>query len=517
MLPTSATLSPSAIVIQSPKAASGSTSARNEASFGLLSPEVLELVYRHLASEPLSALTTCGYRKCLPLALTCRAYYATLIIAVRGLAVLPLGFASRRSKTGKPPPSPFSANFAPGKRARSASSIAKRCSLLTVGSETCEAAPTLPEISSLISLPSSASSGIASWSPFAAARPDRATRNKTTDYMVQRMVAALPNLVDLELSLAVALTDAGVFAVAQFCPNLCSLRVTGNSVVTDVSLRTLGSFCPRLRTLDMSYCTQMSDSAAAYLIDISSLEKLNVTKWGITDDFLRALCRSGLLKLNELELSCCENLTDVGMSHLARGANIQLLRLSVRGCRSVGDAGLDAIVRACPRIQLIDVSYNDNLSPGGLGMIGELSCLRSLNATQCRYLTDATAELLARCVRLERVNLSWCCGLTDVGVGALVAKCTGLKDIKLSGCHFLTDVGVEFVAQLDSLDTVVLSYCKRLTGKAADALGLAQNRPLTEVDLRRCENIPVQAIDRLRERVSLLHETCGTPDEDLQC
>jgi Leucine Rich repeat len=487
----------------------------------ILPPELLERIYTHLAGESVTALSTCGYRKCLPLALTCRAYYAALISAVRSLAILPVGFASRRAKSDPPPPYPLGYSLmeavaaAIGKRRRSASSVAQGYPSLTVDGDVPLAVPT-----TLLALPTVASSP-----PFAGPTADKAafflrpgtSRFKVSDGMVCRMVAALPNLEELELSLAVGLTDAGIVAVAELCPGLRALRVTGNSVVTIESLRVLSRACSQLHLLDMSYCRQMGDSAAPHLAGFLALQTLKVAKWNITDEFLRVLFGDSCdgKRLSVLHLACCQQLTDVGMGHIARGTNSRLRALSVRSCRLVGDDGLDAVVRHCPFLQDVDVSYNDNLTADGVGLLGQLPHLRRVHAVQCRNVTDATAALLADCVGLENVNLSWCSGLTDTGVHSLVSGCPHLVHVSIAGCRFVTDIGVETLVQLEALERVVVTYCPLLSDEAAKSLGWARNGPLREVDLRRCEGVSSGAVERLRRNVMLLHDTSGVADEDV--
>ena len=63
--------------------------------------------------------------------------------------------------------------------------------------------------------------------------------------------------------------------------------------------------------------------------------------------------------------------------------------------------------------------------------------LRTLDLTQCRYITDAAMVEVGKCTNLQSLNL-WGCNITDAGM-VEVGKCTNLQSLDLGWCSTITD------------------------------------------------------------------------------
>lgn len=407
-----------------------------------LGVEVFELVLAHVAGEPLdSAMSTDAIRRMLPLALACREHYAIFRNAIRGLAMLPVGTLSRQRERGSLPLFPFS----------------HPCQIHRRPSQRIGKAPA-----------------------------------KISDGMIVRACLSFPMLRKLELSQAVAVSDAGVIAVASLVPRLEECRIRANETVSSLSARAL-SACKHLRVLDMAFCDRMDDDAAPYLRNLPRLRDLNISKWSITDKFCNVMANAS--SLESLQLTSCEGLTDASCVALAKRAP-RLRLLNIRECRRISDAGVRALSN-CKALEYIDLSFNDRISDYSTEALGSsLLQLRTVRLSQCAGLTDATATYLGKSSSLQNVKLSWCF-LTDETAAAL-RDCQTIEIINLSGCGRLTDDAIADLAQLPRLRRLKLTYCERLTDQCVLALCKAANAPLEYVDVRHCRRITQMACEVLK-------------------
>jgi hypothetical protein len=70
------------------------------------------------------------------------------------------------------------------------------------------------------------------------------------------------------------------------------------------------------------------------------------------------------------------------------------------------------------------------------------------------HIDDATLRTVAQCTRLERLTLSRCGAVTDLGVCTLLSHCHSVVALDLSDCTHLTDISALAIGE----------FCKRLQG-----------------------------------------------------
>ncbi len=106
-------------------------------------------------------------------------------------------------------------------------------------------------------------------------------------------------------------------------------------------------------------------------------------------------------------------MTDAGLARLSQVE--QLTRLDLDGSQRVSDDGL-VHLRAMPQLRELDLSgYHMRFTDAGLAGVADLPALRRFKACWPQRITDAGVAHLARCERLELVNLMG----TATGDGAL--------------------------------------------------------------------------------------------------
>lgn len=284
--------------------------------------------------------------------------------------------------------------------------------------------------------------------------------------------------------------------------------------------------CPSLTTFD--------DTSLAFLVNISSLEELNLGgHCHITDDGVEHLSR--LEDLISLDLSVpirghnpeegllgVQELTDRGLVHLLRLGKLRSLNLgfskisnrliclimqrfvflqhlSIAHCPLVNDTALFNLDR-CPHLTSLDVSHCRQISDLGLFGISKVAPqLRILNLSGCyRHVTDLGVRQLAQLKLLTWLSLSYCEQVSDYGVIDLISGTRYLKTLSLRGCFQISNQAVEAVSfRLVHLQDLDLGYCYRVSDSAIG--GVKSMKSLKRIALTDTSVSSVQCI-MLREK-----------------
>jgi Leucine-rich repeat (LRR) protein len=154
------------------------------------------------------------------------------------------------------------------------------------------------------------------------------------------------------------ITDAGVAHLAGL-ERLRKLDVCG-SKITGAGLRIVATL-PQLQTLDLGCCNEIAD---ADLLHLSSLKHL---RW--------------------LTLACNNQITGAGLRHLAGVKTLQKLSLYNHGF--LKDDDLQGLYALRDRLQYLDLSGCDSITDAGLRHIAGLQQLRTLSLGGCNRITDA--------------------------------------------------------------------------------------------------------------------------------
>lgn len=178
-------------------------------------------------------------------------------------------------------------------------------------------------------------------------------------------------------------------------------------------------------------------ATAGFAAKQSPLQKLNLCKSRITDRSIFRMC--SLVALVEIRLQWCTGITDTG---------------------------IDALVRSCPQLQLIDLKSCNSLTDSAIASIAARSCnLRELDLSWCHGYTDAGLLMMAdaHCSAaaaaaahgstgcglglLDSIYIDWCPQITDAGVEAL-GRITTLRRIHVVGCVGVSSASFERLSRL---------------------------------------------------------------------
>ena len=234
----------------------------------------------------------------------------------------------------------------------------------------------------------------------------------------------LPALIDLDLTYAEHITDAGL-ARLRDAKNLERLVLEG-AKITDSGVNSLTSLA-NLRSLNLR-CTQITDGALEHLESLTRLEHLAIGGNRIAGFGLIHL--QALPGLKHLDLSGAQ-LTDDGIWSVALSdLNIQtvatlkgLESLNLAASELAGMATIpDGGIREVATLRITDL---------GVEMLKQIESLRSLDLTRSR-ITARGLRSLSELPRLDRLSLAHIDRLDDSALGA-IAQMKQLRMLDLSG------------------------------------------------------------------------------------
>lgn len=260
-----------------------------------------------------------------------------------------------------------------------------------------------------------------------------------------------PNLRVLDVRMCQQIDNRIVRDVLQCCEHLETLRLDGCTKISD------SAFAPALwkpplvgllglQELTVGKCGQITaEGLMGYVIKGAPFLRtlgLAYCRLAITDEVAAELLFT--LGLESLDLSYCSQLTDAAFQ--VKGASSQLKELRLVGT-SISDVGIEELARRAPGLEIVDLGHVLKLTDTSILALAE-NCtkLRSLCVANTG-IADGAFEAFPRLQHLERLDASWCVRATPRALHILSAasKKPPLKELVLEALGFvLQDVGGDF-------------------------------------------------------------------------
>lgn len=268
-------------------------------------------------------------------------------------------------------------------------------------------------------------------------------------------VRDLPLLKELNLSLCKDVSDQSMQRISTSCKNLEVLDLAGCSKITNASLMSI-SHLKHLRKLNLRSCRQISDRGIEHLcclycqqseVAIEELCLQDCQK--LTDESLKHIS-VGLRNLRKINLSFCISVTDTGMKSLARLPALN--HLNVTSCDNVSDIGIGYLAESAHKLKELDVSFCANITDASLRHIATgIQSLNSLAMTTCTITDDGLIRISKTLTHLETLNISQCVAITDSGILSLCENMTNLIFLDVYGCTKLSPFAIQSVRKSPNL------------------------------------------------------------------
>lgn len=201
----------------------------------------------------------------------------------------------------------------------------------------------------------------------------------------------------------------GLCALANGCPRILKVLLRRRKNVEDLGVMSLVERAKNLRTLDLGWCSL------------------------ITDQSLEAIGRANCIRT--LNLEGCSMISDSGLAYLANGSLARTLKkLVLAECDQITDSGASVLQLFC--------------------------CLEELNIAECGpKVTDDGGIAIAAIKSLRKLNLAWLINVSDITLFALAENCENLVSIDLTGCELIRGAGIRAFENHSCLDSLVLADC----------------------------------------------------------
>ena len=127
--------------------------------------------------------------------------------------------------------------------------------------------------------------------------------------------------------------------------------------------------------------------------------------------------------------------------------------------------GMAAIAKNAPNLECVDFSGCFRLNKSLKSSLSQMKCLLKLNLMGCSQASDMSLMGVAKgCTLLEELCLSDCVkGVTGLSMDAFGTYCLNLRIIVLARCHNLDGKGISGIAKCSRLEKLDISSCSGLT------------------------------------------------------
>ncbi|KAF8006055.1 hypothetical protein BT93_K0370 [Corymbia citriodora subsp. variegata] len=324
-------------------------------------------------------------------------------------------------------------------------------------------------------------------------------------------IAEAKNLEKLWLARCKSVTDIGVGCIAVGCRKLKLLSLRWCLGVGDLGVGLVAVKCKEIRSLDLSYLP-ISNKCLPSVMKLQYLEELVLEGCFGIDDECPVVLRDGCKSLKALDLSSCQNITQVGLSSITNGAGcLQHLTLAY------GSPVTFALAASLKRLSMLESIKLDGclVTTSGLKALGNCCLsLTGLSLSKCSGVTDeALSFLVTKHKQLKRLDITCCRKITDVSIAHITSSCPALTSLKMESCtlvpkeafvligqrcHALEeldltdnevdDEGLKSIARCSKLSNLKLGICLNITDEGLSHIGKSCSK-LVELDLYRSAGI----------------------------
>ncbi|XP_051740736.1 F-box/LRR-repeat protein 14 isoform X2 [Ctenopharyngodon idella] len=271
--------------------------------------------------------------------------------------------------------------------------------------------------------------------------------------------------------------------------NLEELDLSDLRYLSDLSFNRLTSCTPRLRRLALAGCHIAFEfdpyrgspvgSGSSALVSLrnllsllqkqaSTLRSLDLSRTSITPESLRSIAQVPGLRLEDLSLRGCKELTDYSMEILCKHQS-GLKTLDVRACTELTSRTVLAVATDLKELQSLSLSQDWKITDKGLTELMALPCLRTLDLSECLHVSgaDLVKGLSSPQPRaqLQALSLRNCSYIRDTAMFSLTQLLgSNLRKLDLTSCVYLTDISVRAIATyLPALVVLRLGWCKEIS------------------------------------------------------
>ncbi|XP_058459384.1 uncharacterized protein LOC131435476 [Malaya genurostris] len=304
------------------------------------------------------------------------------------------------------------------------------------------------------------------------------------------------NLIHLDLTSFLNLTDFALIEIARSMPLLKTLKLNGCWLLTDFGISEVRKL-RNLVILDLSDCDRVTDEGfIKAIVDIhrTNLKELYLSMLPrISETVILKICLT-LFNLTVLDFCGSDCINDTSIQYVFCYLKfVRVLRLN--GCVKISDAGLTGV-----DLQRVAIEIWNQQQTFSIDM---LRGLQELQISGCSKVTDIALMQAFKLVELREINLSHCVHITETGIEAIASSCPSLEVIDLSDCYHINDRCIDLLCKhLCRLTSLKLIRLSLLTIDSINSI-LTHCKRLKNIYLRGCNKLPYNTTDLLAKLKTL--------------
>jgi len=273
------------------------------------------------------------------------------------------------------------------------------------------------------------------------------------------LTEALGHLRELKIAAIRYISDETFNRLVSVCSSLESLSLASNQIIFHTTKSLWSGKESALLTFDnvMSFL-----EANAFQISV-----LDFSRTAITDEALSSLAKIPSLRLSEVCLSFCQEISDKGIAALCKlQRSLQLLDLT--DCQSITDSSLESICSECGDVRVLRLGKCRRITDLSVCKLKCQHHLRQLDLSACYSVTSRGLSLglcstTSPLTCLTSLNLGCCSSVSDSFVVEMTCCIPGLLDLDVSSCSISNTSLRAISARLTNLRRLRLAWCKELT------------------------------------------------------
>ena len=278
---------------------------------------------------------------------------------------------------------------------------------------------------------------------------------------MQLLRASLSKVLDVNLSSVGHISDVTFNRIMTVCENLEKISLASVHISFSNNL-----YCKRDVSRVGNNTLLTFQNIMDFVITQQGLKSLNFSRTQLEDDHLTELVCTPDLKLQELILTGCRNITDDGIVAVCKHQP-GMFSLDMRECPDLTNSSLMSIAACLAQLRNLYLNKCKQINDRAVASISKLSKLQKLDLSDC-HLVSCSGLIRGLCdtestSQVTHLNLS----CTDVGDAFVEKACQTLphlNHIDLGSCFKVTDASVHAIARsLKYLRYLRLSWCSKIT------------------------------------------------------
>uniref|UniRef100_A0A6N2LWW2 F-box/LRR-repeat protein 15-like leucin rich repeat domain-containing protein n=1 Tax=Salix viminalis TaxID=40686 RepID=A0A6N2LWW2_SALVM len=191
--------------------------------------------------------------------------------------------------------------------------------------------------------------------------------------------------------------------------------------------------------------------------------------------------------IEHLDLTLCPRIEDIMLNVVSLACKDALCSINLSRSRFFTNIGLSSLVSSCFNLVEIDLSNGVELNDLAAAAIAEAKNLEKLWLSRCKLITDMGIGCVAvGCRKLRLICLKWCLKVSDLGLQLLALKCKEIRSLDLSYLQ-ITEKCLPSILQLQHLEDLVLEGCLGIDDNALSTLQQSC-KSLKTLNMSNCHN-----------------------------